>query len=85
MRCSIVLDDALMIRDANLIARTIRQKIEANIADVNAADIHLELEDNCWGQCGEAVGPACAVAGKMQRSAKVLNKGEDVGAPLRAL
>ena len=85
VRCSIVLDDALMIRDANLIARTIRQKIEANIADVNAADIHLELEDNCWGQCGEAVGPACAVAGKMQRSAKVLNKGEDVGAPLRAL
>eukprot|EP00277_Geminigera_cryophila_P002982 CAMPEP_0179435686 /NCGR_PEP_ID=MMETSP0799-20121207/19755_1 /TAXON_ID=46947 /ORGANISM="Geminigera cryophila, Strain CCMP2564" /LENGTH=333 /DNA_ID=CAMNT_0021215223 /DNA_START=30 /DNA_END=1031 /DNA_ORIENTATION=- len=67
VRCSIVLDDALLIRQANLIARTVRQKIEKELADVSTADIHLELEDNCWGQCGQSLGPACAIAGKMQK------------------
>jgi len=67
VRCSIVLDDALRIREANLIAREVRQKIESEIADVSAADIHLELEDNCWGQCGQSLGPTCAVAEKLQR------------------
>jgi len=62
-----VLDDALLIRQANLIARTVRQKIEKELADVSTADIHLELEDNCWGQCGQSLGPACAIAGKMQK------------------
>jgi len=74
VRCSIVLDDSLLIREANLIARAVRQKIEQEVADVAFADIHLELEDNCWGQCGQSLGPTCAVAEKMQkRKATVLN------------
>ena len=67
VRCSIVLDDSLLIREANLIAREARLKIESDVADVSAADIHLELEDNCWGQCGQSLGPTCAVAEKLQR------------------
>ncbi len=68
VRCSIVLDDSLLIREANLIARKVRQKIEKELVDVSVADIHLELEDNCWGQCGESLGPTCALASKMNKS-----------------
>ena len=74
VRCSIVIDDSLLIREANLIARAVRQKIEQEVVDVALADIHLELEDNCWGQCGQSLGPTCAVAEKMQKQrAIVLN------------
>ena len=80
VRCSIVLDDSLLIREANLIARKVRQKIERDIHDVSFADIHLELEDNCWGQCGQSLGPTCAVAEKMhKRKATVLNSGTSAG------
>ena len=68
VRCSIVLDDSLLIREANLNARKVRQKIEKELVDVSVADIHLELEDNCWGQCGESLGPTCALASKMNKS-----------------
>mmetsp|Transcript_14718 Transcript_14718/g.33797 ORF Transcript_14718/g.33797 Transcript_14718/m.33797 type:complete len:548 (-) Transcript_14718:184-1827(-) len=67
VRCEIVLDDQLQIRQANSIARHVRKVIERELPDVSHADIHLELEDHCWGQCGQSLGPACAIAAKAEK------------------
>lgn len=74
VRCEIIVDDDLRVFQANRIARWTRKAVEQQVEDVTHVDVHLELDDNCWGECGRAFGPACASGEKMMRRER-LRKG----------
>ncbi|KAJ1495172.1 hypothetical protein T484DRAFT_1763656, partial [Baffinella frigidus] len=50
VRCEIMLDPELQIKQANMIARQARKLIESEVEGVSHADIHLELQDDCFGE-----------------------------------